>query len=298
MREARPAALYFAATAILLAVLLALPCQAQEEASQGWADRTAGPSPSELDAAHSGHEAAGSEAAPEADPEALLNLVPPGLSVDPALEHRPDSGDQSEQMLKAILGRPEFHTEIAAPQQTWLDKLMAWLQRLLSRSNLRTPVWLGQGTGVVLIALIFLLLCYIAARLLWGFIALRRRQQLSAGVAEELPSRPQELLAQAKAAFARGDLRGALRLRFRAVIAALELPSASLQTNSQLARLIRREAPEAAVPFARLSACFEDVWYGGAVCQESQYHEADGLAQKVEAALSQALASRKAEAAA
>jgi hypothetical protein len=297
MRGATTPAQLLAAAALLLA-LLPRPCDAQEPAGQGWADRAAGPSPSELEAADAGSEPTDSEAALESDPESLLNLVPPGLSVDPVLEHTPGPGADSGERLKSILARPEFSTDTAAPQQTWLDKLMAWLQRLLSRNNLRTPAWLGQGTGAVLIALIFVLLCYIIARLLWGFVALRRRRQLGEQAVEELPSRPQELLAQAKAALARGDLRGALRLRFRAVIAALELPSSSLQTNSQLARVIRREAPEAAAPFARLSACFEDVWYGGAVCLETQYREADSLAELVEAALAQALASRRAEAAA
>jgi hypothetical protein len=150
----------------------------------------------------------------------------------------------------------------------------------------------------LLLGVLILVVAAVVARLLWGWLSQRGLRRVADAASEELPSRPAELLEQARAAHARGDLRAALRLRFRAVVAAMDLPSSSLQTNSQLARLLRREVPLAASPFSSLSAAFEDVWYGGVACTEGIYRDAEQLAVQVESALRLAQESRRAEAAA
>jgi hypothetical protein len=140
--------------------------------------------------------------------------------------------------------------------------------------------------AAILLGALLLLLIYLLVRWVWDAVASGQTIKLKQEDKPEDQLEPDELLKLAQQALARGDVRAAIRLRFRAVLRRLPQTSATvLLTNSQLSRRLAREYPAAAQPFSKLVLCFEDAWYGGMPVRPEDFNAADGWAKAVEEAI-------------
>lgn len=251
------------------------PAYAQDDA--GWAD--AGPSASEANSPGEGDAAQAPASPPPAREASETEAL--ALAFEPQLAGAADTSE----ILAAILARPEFHEESApAPQPTWLGQLfqrfMNWLSRLFTPlAGASIVVQVIAAIGMLLIGA---LLIYYIARLFWSLLAARRGSAAAKEPGDEALARPDELLAAARRALEAGDFRQALRLRFRALLASLDIAAAPLLTNRELAEQITEHAPATSAALAELIRIFEDAWYGGLRCEAQHYQRSDELARAVE----------------
>lgn len=263
------------ASLLAAAFLAARPAFAQGDA--GWADE--GPAASDANsggAASPGQPGAAPPPAREArESERTLLSSQAGTG---SLKDPPAA-------LKAILARPEFQVDSAPPPQpSWLEKLlqrlMAWLSRVFTPlAGASVAVQVIAALGVLLV--LGLLLFYIT-KLIWQLVSMRRGRLAKGEAAAEEMSQPAELLAAARQALEAGDFRQALRLRFRALLASLDIAAAPLMTNRELAERITEDCPATGGPLAELIGIFEDAWYGGVRCEVQHYQRSDELARAIE----------------
>jgi hypothetical protein len=213
--------------------------------------------------------------------------------VDPAVAERlrqtlaaePSLPDDTANELRGILADPKYSSGgIDAVEPTWLEKFLDWLGRIFKGTGLPMDNgWIVLATGAVILAVL-----YLVVRIGWELLQRRgprRRTELKDVAPEEMSAAG--LLAAATAAAQRGDFRSAIRLRFLALVKELGLPAASWQTNSQLARAIRRLQPAAATPFATAASRYEEVWYGGAAGSRADFEGVQAAALEVLAMLPQ-----------
>jgi hypothetical protein len=195
------------------------------------------------------------------------------LRFDPQLPQPADT----RAALASILAKPEYQGGAAPAGPGLLERIWDWLTRhLLGRLVPRNSGWLGfAALGVIVV-----LLVYIVFRLVWeAQIQRSRKADATSEAAEYLTT--DSLLAAANQAAARGDFRTAIRLRFRALLTALDLPSSALLTNWQLARQLTREHPGVRDTLRQLVQCFEDAWYGGMSAGQAEFGLAGTLAERV-----------------
>lgn len=209
---------------------------------------------------------------PEIDPAAQATLD--------YLPQLPDSSATSS-TLKGILAQPEYNggEEEEPPGESWPEKVFNWLTRALGR--------LGGGRstnyfGVVAIVLLVGLLLFLLVRLAWNMFGGRRFSTDPKQSASLENLSPEDLVAQAARAATGGDYQLAIRLRFKAVLSLLKMPSSAVLTNSQVLRRLQRNMPFAATPFAELARVFEDTWYGGQPCSAVEYQLVSECAGKIE----------------
>jgi len=187
-------------------------------------------------------------------------------------------------LLREILTGDEFQEQAGSPEgQSLLSRFLDWLSSLLARVGLVTGSW--QGTVIVL-ALVALML-YVVVRLLWQ-LASRRRTAMAertAGGIQHMSAA--DLLAAADDAAAAGDHRGAIRLRFLALLRLLAEPGLALTTNHQLTRRVAKRYPSVGTQFRDLVLCYEDAWYGGLPCGSADYTRAGELAERVAARIAE-----------
>ncbi len=179
--------------------------------------------------------------------------------------------------LKQILARPEFASGSAAPKTNWIERFIDWLTRALSRLGVKAPSW----SGVVAITLVSGALIYLITRVIWEWQARRAQRFASEALPGEIVLGTDALLKAIADAVARGDYRAAIRLRFRWLLSALDLGESALLTNRQLVMRLGREHPAVREPLKQLVACFEDAWYGGLPCGQSDVALAASLAETV-----------------
>lgn len=234
-----------------------------------------------------------------AQPASIGNPPPPPAepSVEglQSLRHAPvlpvDSKLDSALTLRDILARPEFQTEEkqqSPRQEGWFERLIKLLQQWFSKLGMKTVAGNNTATiiATVLLGGLLALLVYLLVRWVWDALASGQVIRLKDDEKSEDEMEPDTLLKLAQQALARGEVRQAIRLRFRAVLRRLPQTSAAvLLTNSQLKRRVSREYPAAAQPFGRLVVCFEDAWYGGLPVASEDYRSADGWARAVEEAI-------------
>lgn len=181
--------------------------------------------------------------------------------------------------LRDILNKPEYKDE--QPQGPGLlDRIADWLAALRLRLGLGSGSWTGTFVIIVVVSLILYLLLRIFSGMEFRKFNLRDEglqtaKQYSAG----------ELLAQAEQAAKEEDYRGAIRLRFRAMLRQIEMPASTVLTNRQLVRVLSNDYPQVSAPLMAFVGCFEDAWYGGLCCGSAEYYEAAKLAEQVLSAI-------------
>lgn len=302
---------------VLAVLLIRLPAKALAESSDdSWGESGSGTTSGSSvdDSAADGYSeqddddalsaSSAEDAAPSGDgsTDATVNVPPssePAADLVKILRYRPvppkkPDGD-SKDLLRAILARPEFQDEAPkkkVQQDTWLQELLKRLQDWLNSLGLGAVAGSTTATVIaaVLLAILLALLLYMLVRWIWDLMASGRRIKLNLSEESEEQLAAPGLLKLAEAALARGEVRQAIRLRFRAVLRRVPQASAALLlTNSQLKRRLGREYPAAAQPFGKLVGCFEDVWYGGVSASVEDYRTADLWARAVESEIPEAV---------
>jgi hypothetical protein len=179
------------------------------------------------------------------------------------------SAAQSKPTLERILAEPQFtQGGFTSSSESFLDKLLDRLQRLLAGAGL------GGGTAVAMLTVVIILgICYLLFRLCWELFQRRAARSLARTETALEDQSSEVLLNAAETAARQGDFRTALRWRFLALVKQLDLPASALQTNTQLLRLVRKANTAAAAPFGAAAAAFEDAWYGNMPCSRIEYDE-------------------------
>jgi len=202
---------------------------------------------------------------------------------------QPESETAAE--LKRILAQEEFQSQGQKPRESWLQRSWNRLQEMLGSSNIGgSGVW-----GVVLAVLLLALIVFLVVRLAWQFATRAKRDEKAAEKTDPRSHSMEQLIAAANEAAARGDYREALRFRYLALLRVLNLPAATVLTNSQIKRRIGRIHPALKGPFGQLVTTFEDTWYGGMRCLQRDYAQAEILARGIEKQLVEQTADESAE---
>ncbi|HEX5706814.1 MAG TPA: DUF4129 domain-containing protein [Pyrinomonadaceae bacterium] len=178
--------------------------------------------------------------------------------------------------LATILRGPDFNKQAAkgGAITDLLERIQKWLESLFERSGPRR----GPGTGVATAAqlIIFGLAFGVFAFVLWRFwrtrrgslsrVTLRREPRVILGETIAPDERPSDLLSDAERLARAGDLRGAIRKAYVALLLELGdrnvLRLARHKTNREYLYAVRQHAPPL-YPFMRpLTLSFERYWYG------------------------------------
>ena len=162
-------------------------------------------------------------------------------------------------VAQRILARAEFQQ---APQSP-IDRLRHWIATQIARAVAAGLSGRATVLGVILLILIAGLVVVLAVRFSRSLQRDARRGQVVVG----LPGRaPAEWWAEAAACDARGDHRGALRARYRALVAELavrrlidEVPG---RTTGEYRAAVAVALPDAADPFGGATELFEAAFYG------------------------------------
>jgi hypothetical protein len=180
--------------------------------------------------------------------------------------------------LQSILRRPEYHEEAAKGGA--FEKLMEWLSNLIERLfPKRTPISPGASSLFSLIARVFVyalalgLIAFLAWRygpLLWGRAATARRakaREARVVLGERLApdETSSDLIAEAERLARAGDLRGAIRKAYVAVLCELGdrrlIRLAQHKTNRDYLAALRDRSELYGVMHP-LTHAFERHWYG------------------------------------
>ena len=203
-------------------------------------------------------------------------------AVQTVLDYEPQLADKSTtgSRLKEILASPEYQGDAVEvpPGESWLEQFTSWLSKALGGLSGGS----SNTFGLVAISLLIGLLVFLLARLVWNMFGGRRfasdaKQPISI---EQLSA--VDLVAQAANAATRGDYQLAVRLRFKAVLSSLNIPSSTVLTNTQVLARLKRNLPFAAKPFAKLAGIFEETWYGQQPCGATEYQLANQCAGEIE----------------
>jgi len=192
--------------------------------------------------------------------------------------HPQPAAPDSAMKLKQILAQPEYQAQPPAITKSLLQRIIDWISKHFPIFGLRAAGSTAMVIAMLVAVVLLTLLVYFIVRTLWSRLSAGR----AGGASTDAPQRPADWIALADEAAARGDYRGALRLRFRAVVAVMDVLDAELQTNWQLLRHVRREHPEAYKSFARLVQLYEDCWYGGLAAGRAEFDAGIKLALEVE----------------
>jgi hypothetical protein len=194
-----------------------------------------------------------------------------------------DHTQERDAMKQVLAGRDFRGLEAPTARDSALEKLGAWLNGLFaSFSKLQANVvWLGP-------VLVWGFVLAVCVGLVWGLMQLERRWRIrlvpeSDGPADGAASaRDWQLwLADARRAAAAGQWREAIHFVYWASISRLESkrlwPADRARTPREYLSLVAAEDPRHA-GLSTLTGSFERVWYGGRAAGESDYLQAEKLA--------------------
>jgi hypothetical protein len=194
-----------------------------------------------------------------------------------------DHANERNTMKQVLAGRDFRNLETSSARDTFLEKLGEWLNRLWeSAAKLQAQAaWVGR----VIVWGFILVVC---VGLAWGLLQLERRWRIrlvpeSDGPAPGAASaRDWQLwLADARRAAAAGQWREAIHFVYWATISRLESkrlwPADRARTPREYLALVAADDPRKA-GLATLTGSFERTWYGGRAAGESEYAQAEKLA--------------------
>lgn len=176
----------------------------------------------------------------------------------PELQH---PANEIRGAVEEVLSRPEF----ASSQASWWEQLLTYLGDVL---NAFTASLSGGGIGQLFFSGLLIAVCVAIAV---AAVRLARRVRRSGGGTPVFAKTDRTLSAAqwealASAAQQSGDLREAVRCKYRALIVDFhsrglleELPG---QTAGQYAAIVTRDVPRVGVAFQRATEQFERAWYG------------------------------------
>lgn len=191
----------------------------------------------------------------------------------------PGGPDAVRRAARQILSRPEFRPTPESP----LTRLRNWIGRQLA--HLLDAV-LGGGRFGVLGAILAVAILIALVVVIVLAVRSTTANPVRAGFSLPGPARPPaDWLAEAAACERAGDWRGALRCRYRALVAELagrglveEIPG---RTTGEYRRLVSDAVPRASGPFAGATDLFEETWYGDRPADAASADRFRGLAGHV-----------------
>jgi hypothetical protein len=194
-----------------------------------------------------------------------------------------DHAQERETMKQVLAGRDFRGLKAPTAQDSALEKLGAWLNRLFaSAAKLKAgAAWVGR-------AMVWGFILAVCVGLAWALLQLERRWRIrlvpesygpAAGAAS---ARDWQLwLADARRCASAGQWREAIHFVYWAAISRLESkrlwPADRARTPREYLALVRAEDPRRA-GLATLTGSFERSWYGGRAAGESDYLRAEELA--------------------
>jgi len=204
------------------------------------------------------------------------------LAVGPAAGAA-DHANERIAMKQVLAGRDFRDLEPSTARDTLLEKLSEWLNMLWKNAaKFRArAAWVGQ-------VIVWGFILAVCVGLAWGLLQLERRWRIrlvpeSAGPVNGAASaRDWQLwLADARRAAAAGQWREAIHFVYWATISRLESkrlwPADRARTPREYLALVAAEDPRKA-GLATLTGSFERTWYGGLAAGESEYSQAEALA--------------------
>ncbi len=194
-----------------------------------------------------------------------------------------DHAQERNAMKQVLAGRDFRNLEAPTARDSYLEKLGAWLNHIFENiGKLRArSAWVGE-------ALVWGFMLIVCVSLVWGLMQLERRWRIrlvpeSDGAAAGAASaRDWQLwLADARKAAAAGQWREAIHFVYWAAISRLESrrlwPADRTRTPREYLALVSAEDPRKP-GLSALTRSFERVWYGGRAAVESDYQQAEQLA--------------------
>jgi hypothetical protein len=194
----------------------------------------------------------------------------------------PDHAPERNTMRQVLSGRDFRNLESPTVQDTAMEKLGEWLNRIWSHlAKLQVRVaWVGS-------VLVWGFILAVCLGLAWGLLQLERRWRIRL-VPESVPAagaasaRDWQLwLDDARRAAAAGQWRDAIHFLYWAAISRLESrrlwPADRARTPREYLALVSAEDPRR-TGLAQLTGSFERTWYGGRTAGESEYLQAEKLA--------------------
>lgn len=197
-----------------------------------------------------------------------------------ATAERPDRGTLGQQLALAYRGistRPSLWARLR--HDAWVV-ILTILQRIVSVvSAIPVPSWLLALTGVAVLGLIVVLL-------------VRRARMVVPEQSARRPGAPRSREPDwdrlADEALARGDMEGAVRFRYRALLAALAargvVPAAQSLTAGECRRAVSRGMPDLFPAVARATQVFESAIYGHTAVEQAEVETVREATQQVRAA--------------
>jgi hypothetical protein len=186
-------------------------------------------------------------------------------------------------MRQILAGRDFRHLEAPTARDSWLEKIGNWLNALLNSvaEFSARAAWIGR----LIVGGFILAVC---VGLVWGLLQLERRWRIrlvpdQTGPASGAASaRDWQLwLEDARKAAAAGLWREAIHFVYWAAISRLESrrlwPADRARTPREYLALVGPEDPRKP-SLATLTRSFEHTWYGGRAAAESDYRNAEQLA--------------------
>ncbi|GAC1313191.1 MAG: DUF4129 domain-containing protein [Acidimicrobiales bacterium] len=186
--------------------------------------------------------------------------------------------DLARHVARQILARPEFQIAPESP----IDRLRHWVLQQIARAVDAAL----SGRATVLGIILLVLVAVVAVLLVRRFSRSLQRDPGAVGVSLTDPRRaPAEWLAEAAECEQRGDWRGSLRARYRALVAELaarhlvdEIPG---RTTGEYRLLVGRALPDAADPFNGATDLFEAAVYGDRPAGPAENDAIAGLSGRV-----------------
>jgi hypothetical protein len=214
---------------------------------------------------------------------AVTRLAHDIAQTDTPIAPAPAHTQERDAMRRVLAGRDFRNLQDPTLREKLLEKLRAWLSRILESISRVTPrsVWVGR---IVFWGFIFA----VCVALVWGLLQLERRWRIrlipdSDGPAPGAASaRDWQLwLEDAHQTASAGLWREAIHYLYWASISRLESrrlwPADRARTPREYLALVAREDPRKP-PLATLTGSFERFWYGGRSAAQSDYLKAQELA--------------------
>jgi hypothetical protein len=181
-------------------------------------------------------------------------------------------------VARSILRQPQFRQ----PPESPLDRLRHWLAQRIG--DALAAAFSGRVTVVGMIVL-----AGIVALIIWGVVRTSRRvgfDRSFGGVVVGASSRPPgDWLREAAACEQRGDWRGALRARYRALVSELArkglVADAAGRTTGEYRREVTASLPSGAAAFGGATDLFELAVYGDGPTGPEQSSHIQHLADRV-----------------
>ena len=168
--------------------------------------------------------------------------------------------DQVHRITDAVLSRPEF----LDAQPSWLQQAVRWVADVIGRF-LDTLGGGQRGSAIGTVALVVAAAAILAVVIYYAR-SMRRDPGLGVTVDGPVGRAAEQWLADADRLEEQGDWRGALRCRYRALVA--ELAGAGLleevpgRTTGEYLAIVEADVPLAADAFRAATRRFESAWYG------------------------------------